>query len=74
MNPHDGGPAFARPSQSLEDRAQTGMSLRDYFAGQWVLGASQYWANTAPAKLATTAYEMADAMLAEREKHTKAPV
>lgn len=59
------GPAFPCTD---ENRREDGMSLRDYFAGQWLIGASQYWARTAPEKLATEAYAMADAMLAERKK------
>lgn len=64
----DGGRAF--PSNRA---AQFGMSLRDYFAGQALAGIM------ANAKLievlaaskqdpASCAYEMADAMLAERQK------
>ncbi len=61
-----GGPAFPNglgvPVPSL------GMSLRDYFAGQWmttfVIGES----GISTVDIATAAYAVADAMLAEREK------
>jgi hypothetical protein len=59
----DGGPAFP------DDRFQTGMSLRDWFAGKAMQGsrarASIYatWGD-----LAKDAYEIADAMLAARAK------
>jgi hypothetical protein len=56
----DGGPAFP-----LEYPPQTGMTLRDWFAGQVLLGMSgsgKYdWR-------AQEAYALADAMLAERKK------
>ncbi len=43
----------------------TGMSLRDYFAGQALAGlATKGWAISAP----EAAYEMADAMLRAREQ------
>lgn len=63
----DGGPAFPRGvSETKEDYAgaQGGMSLRDWFAGQAMVG---YEAESAQA-IAEVAYAIADAMLAEREK------
>jgi hypothetical protein len=52
----DGGPAF--PDHALPHR-HNGMSLRDYFAGQ---------ALTLIGRMIRVAYEIADAMIAEREK------
>lgn len=75
-----GGPAFPRPLSSLSGEtwieAQDGMTLRDYFAGQWIAGwAAQpelvpptgrydqdYWR-----KWAKFAYQMADAMIEARK-------
>lgn len=79
----DGGPAFPRAADTFHDH-RDGMSLRDWFAGQIMNGfasdmsdaavarrpgeaselfRSRYWADCA-----RTAYEVADAMLAERAK------
>lgn len=57
----DGGPAF--PSHgSMGEVVCEGMTLRDYFAGQALVG---FMVGTnEPAKVA---YEIADAMLAARE-------
>lgn len=73
----DGGPAFPTDGGTLIDgtrrRAlESGMSLRDWFAGQ-VVGAYLYerfsgnhtWE---PEEIAAWSYETADAMIAEREK------
>ncbi len=68
----DGGPAFPLyPSHSCE-----GMTLRDYFAGQWIAGFStlaQRMANPVPTpeQVAKLAYQFADAMLAARVTATK---
>lgn len=50
-------------------RHKTGMSLRDWFAGQALVGMSSSL-NTAPpdALVAEIAYRLADAMLARRKK------
>ena len=58
MDRTNGGPAFP---------GGTGMSLREWFAGQALAGiAESYW--DAPDLAAKKAYELADAMLAERGK------
>lgn len=69
----DGGPAF--PHGSLESiYAESGMSLRDWFAGQALSGgwlseqAVMHSMVNTPMNLAKEAYNIADAMLAEREK------
>lgn len=71
MSKHnDGGPAF--PWDGF-NRNIAGMSLRDYFAGQVATGLLRDlgfcpWGNETAEQLATMAYDLADAMLAEREK------
>lgn len=67
----DGGPAF--PNMPEICHGNEGMSLRDWFAGQAVVGmmaakVAQATSNTAAQILAKSAYLLADAMLAEREK------
>lgn len=70
--PKDGGPAFATGDH--EHGGQPGMSLRDWFAGIAMQGLQAgLWANpniggVSPDMRAYEAYEIADAMLAEREK------
>lgn len=75
MSRIDGGPAFARSKNgtggSAEDSAaQTGMSLRDWFAGQALAGFIASWANQEknpqPDNAARWAYDYADAMLVHR--------
>ena len=70
----DGGPAF--PVEVLAGGAGKagpiyktlqGMSLRDYLAAQWIVGKN--WTMYATeAGMASEAYRVADALLAEREK------
>ena len=67
---YDGGPAFARVCDKHFHDGQTGMSLRDYFAGQAISGAaidissqSRYSAKY----ISGFAYEIADRMLAQRD-------
>jgi|TARA_R110000782_G_scaffold9192_1_gene29743 hypothetical protein len=63
---YDGGPAFPYPVHNDE-----GMSLRDYFAGQAIVGAasdSENVINSFSAKyIVKFAYEIADQMLAQRD-------
>lgn len=72
--PRDGGLAFPRPASvdpHFEARcaSQTGMSLRDYFAGQALVGflASEWYGVQAWHELAVNAYQHADAMLDARD-------
>ncbi|KWI90158.1 hypothetical protein WM08_14965 [Burkholderia ubonensis] len=83
MNPpiYDGGPAFpldaATPANTVEE--QKGMSLRDYFAANAMVGLMTMpdeWrgyfrrdgnGSTWKAEAAKAAYEVADAMLRARE-------
>jgi len=63
---YDGGPAFARVCDEHFHDGQTGMSLRDYFAGQAIAGAAKE--HHASAKYLTSfAYEIADLMLEKRD-------
>jgi hypothetical protein len=72
---NDGGPAYPAPAQpktdwSLED-VTSGMSLRDWFAGQALAGLFRHsnWIQAPDAEeVARRAYVVADAMLAERSK------
>jgi hypothetical protein len=70
---NDGGPAFPRPANPPYNSSANGMSLRDWFAGQALAGIM------ANARLVTVlaeskqdpascAYEMAEFMMAERDK------
>ena len=76
MGKPDGGPAF--PDHNLPHR-HNGMSLRDYFAGQVVGSIAEIYRNDNgvgvgsehfPRNAAAHAYALADAMLAERERHS----
>jgi len=65
--PNNGGPAF--PPVHDPAKHDSGMSLRDYFAGQALEWAgSNEWFNPYPAHVAERAYNMADAMLRAREE------
>ena len=77
MTIRDGGPAFPRPVS--EDRAQgdqpdgnrtigeqSGMTLRDYFAGQAIAGFVGSPADFAFDSAARMAYDIADAMIVAR--------
>lgn len=71
---NDGGPAYPISLPGWGDNGATGMSLRDYFAGQAmsqgmaVLTASSHNLNEYQiSQLAKTAYLAADAMLAARD-------
>ena len=77
-----GGPAFpvpihkhsfdTRPSD-FADTGMQGMTLRDWFAGQALVGilADGAMVRKPPSEIAKMAYVFADAMIAEREKGTK---
>jgi hypothetical protein len=69
-NSKDGGPAFPNlkaNDSGPRDARNGGMSLRDWFAGQVIAGRSSSDPKMR-AGYARSAYAMADAMLAEREK------
>lgn len=70
-----GGPAFPAHVAEIHgvatnssDFNMPGMTLRDYFAAAALIGMQAHPANERPLHVATWAYEVADAMLAEREK------
>jgi hypothetical protein len=74
--PGDGGPAFPRSGYHPDDPEKSGMSLRDYFAGQALAGLLacekfQPFRNDgeeiASGLIASNCYEIADAMLAARK-------
>ena len=67
----DGGPAF--PYQLAHESGAThvmqGMSLRDYFAAAALPAMAKYSITSdRPSTMAKLSYEVADAMLAERER------
>jgi hypothetical protein len=70
---NDGGPAFPRPesrgtSGAITLHGQNGMTLRDYLAGQALVGLmSDQTIKAMPDDFAESAYLAADAMLAARE-------
>jgi hypothetical protein len=77
MSEKDGGPAF--PYSALDPQGpqmyadNTGMSLRDYFAGQALAGLSAVPEDrgfTFPENAAEWAYKLADAMLQVREEQS----
>lgn len=86
MSARDGGAAFPRPMS--EDRTngdlpdgndmipdQTGISARDYFAAAAVGGLlTSGTGRTNAGDVARNAYQLADAMLAERDKPKLKPV
>lgn len=75
---NDGGPAFPLPDVFRPDGVHisggaSGMSLRDYFAGQALVGLlahDQLWRD---GLMARRAYEFADVMLAARERREGEP-
>ena len=72
MKKETGGPAFPQASYNMKGGYDItgGMNLRDYFAAkamQGILSSPQYWIGE-DSQLVNAAYEMADAMLKEREK------
>lgn len=72
---NDGGSAFPRPmgeraNTNQYNHAQTGMTLRDWFAGQALVALPHIGCgcDLGNDELAAASYQIADAMLAEREK------
>lgn len=65
----DGGPAYPYVVRNDYDDVYKGMSLRDYFAGQALMGMLARDTDRYSKELvAVDAYQYADAMLAERSK------
>lgn len=69
---NNGGPAFPRPNSVdglAKDEAQTGMNVRDWFAGQALVGfISRGIAPDDYPWIADEAFRAADAMVVAREK------
>lgn len=77
---NNGGAAFARPfsktgeyADSAKEHAQTGMTLRDYFAAKAmasliVVGANKIGSQEGVNGMVAASFLIADAMLAERAK------
>jgi hypothetical protein len=63
--PKDGGPAFPQHGWSSNNKS---MSARDWFAGQALMGIMVKGARAGLKELASDSYDIADAMLHEREK------
>lgn len=70
MTTKDGGCAFPTPESELQS-AEWGMSLRDYFAGQALIGIlgarNGFLVDVGVDNAADWAYQCADKMLAARE-------
>lgn len=68
INKNNGGPAFPIPGLS-HDADFNGLSIRDYFAAKAMQGlVIRNGRDLSLPKLAEFSYEMADAMLKERDK------
>ena len=68
MSKQTGGPAFgAHPESANWHPSWQGMTLRDYFAAKAMQGMVGRF-ESSPRLVASSAYEMADAMLKEREQ------
>ena len=63
----DGGPAFPNSVQPDFQWAETGMSLRDWFAGQALAGLLAHASGEDPHKAPGMAWKLADDMIAARE-------
>lgn len=62
---NDGGPAFP-VADTIHWDGHNSMTLRDYFAAHALTGAVQF--GESPRQLADRCYDIADAMLAARER------
>lgn len=69
MSKNNGGPAFPCQYQGDTRSDMSGLSIRDYFAAKAMQGmnANEFFNADDWQSIAEYAYEMADAMLAERE-------
>ncbi len=67
---NDGGYAFPifGPERGPDTYVQYGMSLLDWFAGQAAPTLRAMWPDAPDEEIAELAYDLADAMLKEREK------
>lgn len=72
MSINDGGPAFPVSAVPDYNKGADGMSLRDYFAGQAIMGCVVGTSNIGfngdiTRDVVRRAYSVADAMIAERD-------
>lgn len=76
---NDGGPAFPQPNHIVDHEGlgrvearqwlqDSGMTLRDWFAGQALKSMMEQRVQGRMSDVARTAFQIADAMLAERER------
>ena len=71
MSKQDGGPAFPIVASQFEYIANSGMTLRDYFAAKALIGIMADPTDTQPYtndELAHWCYQVADAMLEARKE------
>jgi hypothetical protein len=69
-----GGPAYPVSIPGCGDNGMSGMTLRDWFAGQAIVAVTDalpHGANLSLSELASNSYAIADAMLAAREGEPK---
>lgn len=76
MVPEGAGPGGIKipARQSTQVTDETGMTLRDYFAGQALSGmfnGAYAWSDNSPDTIAENAYIIADAMLSARQGGAK---
>lgn len=68
----DGGPAFPYTEDKthigMGIKQNNGMTLRDYFAGQALMGMMEKYSQTNCDIVSGWSYQFADAMIAERNK------
>lgn len=67
MSEKDGGPAFPCVNNASELIESTGMTLRDYFAAQFLTTVKIHGSGVSPDEVAKSCYVMADAMLRVRQ-------
>ena len=66
---NDGGPAFPISHYNGDEVVTySGMSLRDYFAGQALVASTPLEGDCTPSEIASDCYNWADAMLDERKR------
>ncbi len=71
---NDGGPAFPVVAENGMGHIAAGMTMRDWFAGQALVGIADHFSAKEDTRIATMkvissfCYEYADAMLAQREQ------
>lgn len=68
MAKDNGGPAFPLASEEAHFSGYDGMTLRDYFAGQALTGIIAGYKGGNVSDVPLVAYQVADAMIAERSK------